>query len=265
MRPHAIAALIRRDALEGRRYPASLLLDLLFGVINLVIFLYISRTFRGVTTGHLHGAGSYFAFASVGIAFMIVIQAATTSVVRRVRAERQAGTLEALASAPVTSGELAVGMAGFGYAFGALRAAIYLGISALWLGLDVPDADWLGVAIVLVLGTVALMAIGIGLSALVLVYGRAEALTRVAVVALAFLSGAYFPVSVLPKWLEDVSVVLPSRIALDGLRAAFFDVGDWPARAGWLVVCIAVGFPLALLAFRAGLRATIRRGTITGA
>ena len=54
-------------------------------------------------------------------------------------------------------------------------------------------------------------AIGLLVAALVLRYGLgAESLAWVAIFAIAPLSGIYYPISILPDWLEAVAAILPA-------------------------------------------------------
>jgi ABC-type multidrug transport system permease subunit len=263
-RGSAIVTLMHGELIESRGHPLSLLLDLVFGIINLVVFFYISRTVRSPSRLALDGAPTYFAFAAVGISLMLVIQSATVVLVTRLRQEQQQGTLEALVTQPVPVPALSIGLAGYSYAFATLRAAGYLAISAVLLGLSAPRASWLGIVVILVLGTVATMAIGILLCAMAIAVRRGDALARVTVFALGFLSGAFFPVGRLPPALRAVARVSPPRVALDGLRAALFRGSGWEANAGWLVLSGAVMLPLAVLAFAGALRWCIRAGTLSG-
>jgi ABC-2 type transport system permease protein len=65
----------------------------------------------------------------------------------------------------------------------------------------------------------------------------------------------YYPVEVLPTWMEWLSVISPATYALDGIRGAILDgeglstMGDeiWP-----LLLIGAVAVPLGLLTFRRG-------------
>lgn len=66
--------------------------------------------------------------------------------------------------------------------------------------------------------------IGLVVSALVLRLGLgAESLAWVAVFALAPLSGVYYPVSILPGWLQPVAWSLPSSYVFEGMRSVLFD------------------------------------------
>lgn len=65
--------------------------------------------------------------------------------------------------------------------------------------------------------------VGLVVAALVLRLGLgAESLAWVAVFALAPLSGVYYPVDVLPAWLQPVAWALPSTYVFEGMRAVLF-------------------------------------------
>ena len=65
--------------------------------------------------------------------------------------------------------------------------------------------------------------IGLVVAALVLRLGLgAESLAWVAVFALAPVSGVYYPIDVLPHWLQPVAWSLPSAYVFEGMRAVLF-------------------------------------------
>jgi ABC-2 type transport system permease protein len=165
---------------------------------------------------------------------------------------------------PLSTVELAVGLTGAGYLLAAVRVMLYLAVAIIALGVAAPQADPLGVLVAVVVGCAAFMCIGIALLALGVAFRRGEALGRVALFGLTFLSGAYFPVSRLPGALRAVADVLPPTLALDALRAALFGGGGYWADIGWLVLSVAVMFPLALLALDSAVAWMTARGTLTG-
>ena len=129
-------ALVRRDWSITRSYRTALVTDLGFGFLNLVVYHFISRTLRPRVGSELAGAPSYFAFAAVGIALTVVLQAAITGFSRRVREEQLTGTLETLLAQPISSVELALGLAGFPFLFAIFRALAYLLLAGAFLGLS---------------------------------------------------------------------------------------------------------------------------------
>lgn len=67
-------------------------------------------------------------------------------------------------------------------------------------------------------------AVGMGVSALVLRYGQgAESLAWLSIFLIAPISAIYYPVSVLPDWLQPVAWALPPAHVFEGMRAILFD------------------------------------------
>ncbi|MFI2710842.1 ABC transporter permease [Micromonospora sp. NPDC018662] len=258
----AVVALLRRDLAERRGLRVPFLLDLVFGVLNLLVFLFVSRVLVPHPGAGITGSGGYFDFVAVGIVFLLVLQSATVQVVTRVTAEQRDGMLELCAAQPVPGWSLALGLVAYPFAFALLRAGLYLGLLAGVLGLRVDDASWPGVAVMLVLAALCTLPFGITLMGLTVAVGYGDPAARLLVVALSFLSGTYFPVSALPGVLQPVCAVLPTRAALDGLRAALAG-GDWGRAAVVLAGAAAVLLPLSAGVFDRALWLARRRGILT--
>ncbi|MEU8087695.1 ABC transporter permease [Micromonospora sp. NPDC049101] len=256
-----ILALVRRDLGDPRQFRLPLLLDLAFGVVNLVVFLFISRVLTPSSGTDLAHSASYFDFVAVGITFLLVLQAATTQLTGRVIREQRSGTLEVLAAQPMPVTALTIGTAGYPFLFALLRSCVYLAILGTVLGLHTGRADWWGVAVLLIAGTASVLGIGIALAAFTVAVGHGDAAARLFVVGLTFVSGTYFPVSELPGPLPELTAVLPSRIALDGLRAALAG-GDWVWSALALLGATALLLPVSSWAFAGALRVAASRGTL---
>lgn len=249
-----VSAIARRDFLVIRSYRLAFGLDLFFGVLDLTMYFFISRTFEGASSVSLHGAPSYFAFAAVGLILGAVIDATSVSVASRLREEQLTGTLEALATQPVTRLELCVGLVSFPFVFASIRAALYLLVASFWMDLDVSAMSWPGVAVMLLVSAFALAPLGILAGAVVLVVKRGVLLVGMLVSAMAILGGAVFPIAVLPGWLEWAGRAVPFRFAYDGVRAALFEGHGWEQDAVALlafgVALTPIGLGLFALAFR---------------
>src|SRR5215218_10283001 len=124
LRLSAVLALMRRDYLIRTSYRLVLVLDLFIGVLDVLIYYFISETFKGGVTASLGAAPSYFAFALVGIAVTAVVTATTSGIAAGVRDEQLTGTLEALVTQPVSAAEMAVGMCGMPFALATFRVGL---------------------------------------------------------------------------------------------------------------------------------------------
>lgn len=261
MRFPIIAAMIRRDFSIARSYRMAFVLDSVFGVLNLIVFYYISRALspRGADLG---GASSYFDFAAVGLAMTLVLQATTTQLAARIHQEQLTGTLEALWTQPISSTELALGLAGFPFLFATIRAAMYILLAGLFMGLDLSAADWPGFGLVLFASGVAIGAIGVLVASAVFAFKRGEGLAALFTFSLGLLGGALFPVEVFPGWVQPIAAIVPTRYAFDGVRRSLFGGAEWGDPFLALVAFVVVATPLALWVFRRAMRHSLRTGSL---
>ena len=105
--------------------------------------------------------------------------------------------------------------------------------------------------------------LGIILGGIILVVKRGEALVGVAMYTLGILGGAFFPISVLPAWLETIANLVPTHFAFHGLRGTRSSSGrDWATDALGSACLRGVGLPLANYLFRRAVDHTRKAGTL---
>ena len=106
-------------------------------------------------------------------------------------------------------------------------------------------------------------AIGLAVSALILRVGLGgEEMAWAAMFLIAPVSGVYYPISVLPAWLQVVSEVLPSAHVFEGMRAVLLQ-GIFPWHHFWIaLVQNAVYLVLGAALFGWAVRDARKRGTL---
>ena len=137
-----------------------------------------------------------------------------------------------------------------------MRASLVFGAVAAFFSLHMPEANF-GTAL-LVLGVASVSFIGIGMMTAVLPLISPEKGTQLGFMGqgiMLVVSGVYYPVTVLPGWMQAIAKISPATYALRGIRAAILE-GAGPA-AVWgdiwpLLVIGAVSIPLGLWVFRRG-------------
>jgi ABC-2 type transport system permease protein len=114
-------------------------------------------------------------------------------------------------------------------AVGAMGAAITLAVGVLLLGVPFDPAvvNWTLLAVMMALGLTSIVAIGVVLAAICL-QTRQEAWSYPEAVAgaLFLVSGAVFPLSVLPLAVQAIGLANPLTWWLEGVRRALFPVGQ---------------------------------------
>ncbi len=113
-------------------------------------------------------------------------------------------------------------------AVGAMGMAITIGVGVVALGLrfDLGVVDWVLLILVMVLGIVAIVAIGIVLAAVCL-QTRQESWSypEATAGALFLISGAVFPLAVLPDPIQALGLLTPLSWWIEGVRRAVFPGG----------------------------------------
>jgi ABC-2 type transport system permease protein len=144
----------------------------------------------------------------------------------------------------------------FAVLYGLVRAILLFVVVAAFFGLQFDDANFAAALVILVVASVSFFGIGMMTAVLPLISPEKGAqLGFVAQGMLLVVSGVYYPVEVLPGWMQWLAKISPATYALDGIRAAILDgasLGDlwhdiWP-----LVVIGAASIPLGLAIFNRG-------------
>lgn len=139
-----------------------------------------------------------------------------------------------------------------------IRTLIGVGFAAL---LAIPLYDFslfsLGLPLLLFFSNLLIFgwAIGLMVCALVLRNGLgAESLAWAVIFALAPISGVYYPIAVLPEWLQWLAALIPPSYVFEGMRTLMidgvFDTGLLAKAVGLNLVYILLGIGTFQLAFR---------------
>jgi ABC-2 type transport system permease protein len=170
--------------------------------------------------------------------------------------ERWEGTIEYTFMAPLSRPVHLFGMGFFAVGYGVIRAGLLFGIVATLFGLSLPHADFAGALVVLAAASISFLGVGMMTAVLPLVSPEKGAqLGFVAQGAMLVVSGVYYPVSVLPTWMQWLAKISPATYALRGIRSAIIDGAGVGALWGdiWpLLVIGVVAVPLGLEIFRRG-------------
>jgi ABC-2 type transport system permease protein len=188
-------------------------------------------------------------WAYLGIRFLFLMET--------VAWERWEGTIEYTFMAPLSRAMHLAGQGVFAILYGLVRATFLFVICAfVFFDLQMPDANFFAAFVVLVVASVSFIGIGMMMSVLPLISPeKGEQLGFVAQGMLLVVSGVYYPVSVLPEWMQALAKISPATYALDGARAAILEgtplTGLWGDIWPLLVIGV-VSVPLGLWVFRRG-------------
>jgi ABC-2 type transport system permease protein len=217
-------AFIERNYYIVKRYWAWELVWLVYTVANSLSISYI-----GVGAGQVSGGTGidskylvlYLAVGTIVWRYLAVIFYWVTDVVGL---ERWEGTIEYTLMAPISRFMHMVGQTAFAVLYSLVHTLVVLIVTVLFFDVSLTNANLLGFFVLLIAGSLSFIGISIVGSVLPLLFPeRGSQMTHLIIAGLLLVSGVYYPVSVLPGWLQVFSYLSPATYVLDGSREALLN------------------------------------------
>ncbi len=248
-----------------RRYVGWEVVWLVYSLVNALTILFIAAATERIT-GQRVDTSFMILFLLIGTTMWSYLSAVFDVVAETITWERWEGTIEYTLMAPVPRFLHLVGTCAYAVTYAALRAALIFAVVALVFGVDLSRANLATALAVVAMGSVSVIGLAIVAAVLPLLFTeRGAQMTFVIHSSLLLVSGVYYPVDVLPGWLQVFSPVSPITYVLRGVRAGLLDGVGVGAVAGDLAVLAAMGVvlvPLGLFVFATAERYAKRTGRL---
>jgi len=169
------------------------------------------------------GMRSYLDFVAPGILAQSVMTIAIFQGIMLIW-ERDQGTLQKYMVSPMPRSALVLGK-GLGSGTKGIVQAFTISILAALMGvhLNLNPLAWIGVALVVLLGSNFFSTLSLIIAALVGSRERVQGLGQIILMPLFFASNALYPLTVMPDWVAGVSHVNPLSYMVDALRTLMID------------------------------------------
>jgi ABC-2 type transport system permease protein len=258
----AAFAVVRRDFTLLTSYRFRFVTQLLSAFFGLTLFYYISRL---VKVGNGISSDEYYAFAVTGLMTLQVINSTLTIPSMTLRQELVAGTFERFAISPFGPVAGIISMMLFPLIYTLAIVTCMLAFAGLAFGLEL---QWATVPLSIPLGALAALAFapfGVFVVAGVMLAKQAAASTNWIVAGISLVGGLYFPVALLPSWIQWMSDVQPFTPAVELMRYVLLGMevpGSALLDVVKLLLFAVILLPLSVVALQRAVRTSSRRGTI---
>jgi ABC-2 type transport system permease protein len=247
-----LGGIVERNVYLTRRYIWWDLAFFVWTIANTLTIVFIAKGIKAsggsidvdrATTTLLVGA---VVWAYLGIIFEFITET--------VAWERWEGTIEYTFMAPLSRAMHLGGSGLFAVFYGLVRAILLFAVVALFFSLSLGSANFAAALLVLLVASISFFGIGMMTAVLPLISPEKGAqLGFVAQGMLLVVSGVYYPVSVLPQWMQWIAKISPATYALRGIRRSILDgVGIAWADVWPLLVIGTVCIPLGHWVFARG-------------
>ncbi len=207
----ATYAFFERNWNLSKRYWAWEVVWLVYSVVNAMSVTYIGASAQ---------SSSLILLLLIGTSVWTYLSVTFDGVTDIINMERWEGTIEYTFMAPISRFTHMVGSCLYAVAHGLLFTILQLAVMAFFFHLDLSHANYLTGLFMLLLGSVSFIGFGIATASLPLLYTEKGMQMSFIVRAIILLvSGVYYPISVLPNWMQPIARISPATYVLDGLRA----------------------------------------------
>ncbi len=230
----------------------------------------LSVTFIGAGAGEITGqdvdTGFLITYLMIGTLVWRFLASIFNNISEMIAWERWEGTIEYTFMAPVRRYNQMLGQTIFAIVYSFLFTVVIGAVVAAFFKLDLSDADFASATLILLVGSMSFVGIGVVASILPLLYPeRGAQMTNIVQAFFLLVSGIYYPVSVLPTWLQYLAKISPATYVLEGMRSALLPgtVEHEPLHYVWpLLLMGVIMLPLGIFFFQRAERYTKRTGKL---
>jgi ABC-2 type transport system permease protein len=195
-------------------------------------------------------------WAYLGIIFEIVTET--------VAWERWEGTIEYTFMAPISRPVHLIGMGVYAALYGMVRAAGIFIVVVAFIGIHLSSPNYAAAVALLAIASISFIGVGMMTAVLPLISPEKGAqLGFIAQGLMLVVSGVYYPVSVLPQWMQWISKISPATYALRGCRDSILHGVGLRWSDVWPLLVIGMfSIPIGLMVFRSGERYAKQHGKL---
>jgi ABC-2 type transport system permease protein len=259
-------AFLWRDTLIAASYRFAFISQIAGIFFSVATFYFMARLFGVAVAPHLTPyAGDYFAFVLIGVALGMYLQVCLQSFSSTIRDAQVLGTLEAVLLTPTEITTIILSSGLYGFVFTSFRVAVFGLFGVALFGLNLGHANLPAALLVLALMVVAFSSLGVISASFVMVMKVGNPLNWLFSNLSWVVGGVFYPVAVLPDWLQPIAWLLPLTYALEAMRLALLKGHGVVMLAPMLIplaAFAAITLPLSVLAFTHAVRRAKRVGSL---
>jgi ABC-2 type transport system permease protein len=262
----AVWGYVQRNYFLTKRYFMWELVWLTFTTVNAMSITFIGAGVDQVGGGEGTDIRGLMTFLLIGALIWSYLSMIFDVLSETVQWERWEGTIEYTFMSPTSRVTHLLGMGVYAVVYGILRTAVVLGVAMLAFDLDLSQANYWAALVVLAVCSISLVGFGVVAAVMPLLSPeKGQQVTYIISALLLLVSGVYYPVGVLPEWMQVAAQFSPVTYGLKGTRAALRDGAGVSELWGsiWPLLVMGVVFvPLGLFVFHLGERYAKRTGKL---
>ncbi|MBX6341023.1 MAG: ABC transporter permease [Thermomicrobiaceae bacterium] len=252
-------AFVERNFFLVKRYWGWELAFLIYNITSSLSVMYIGKAQQ-------IAGQDLILYLGIGTLVWSYLRSVFSNISEMIAWERWEGTIEYTMMAPISRLTHMLGVSVFSVIYGIVRTAVLLVALALFFDVNLSRANLAGATVVILFGSLSFIGVGIMAAVLPLLFTeRGEEMTFIISSVLLLVSGVYYPISVLPGWMQATARVSPATYVLEGMRATILEGAPTSDLGRYLLPMAVIGaltIPLGMAVFMAVERYAKRTGRL---
>lgn len=259
-------AFLKKDFLMESSYRLPFLLNIFAVLVSILGYFFIDKLFGHRMVSHLEKFGvNYFSYVLLSMAFFNYIGVGLGSFSNRIRVEQMQGTLEAILLTPARISIILFSLTLWNLCFATLNMAIYILFGIFLFKINFGNINWASTLVVLLLTVTSFSGLGILSASFIMVFKRGNPVNWLISNLEGLIGGVYFPITVMPIWLQFAARFLPITYAIQAIQLAVyrgFTVAQLSKEIGFLLLFSCVLLPLGFASFKYALKRARRQASL---
>lgn len=237
-----IGAFFVKDFRMHITYKLSFILEVLGIFFFSFVWFYIAKIVNPEVFLDSYGVG-YYSYVILGFAFFEFVQLMVNTLSNVIRDAQTTGVLESILVTPISITTFLGGSLIYPLFKTILKIVIYLLVAVLVFGVSLASANWLSLIIIVFVGLFSFIGLGALVASITIV--TKQNFSSWFTYLLRLISNLFYPLAILPLFVQDIAKLLPVSVYLDAIRLSLFQ-GAGPAAISSQIISLGI-FAVVLL------------------
>ncbi|MFA5119190.1 MAG: ABC transporter permease [Candidatus Omnitrophota bacterium] len=259
-------AFLKKDFLMESSYRMSFFFNIFGILVSILNYYFIDKLFGSKLVPHLSAFGvNYFSYVLLSTAFFGYVGVGLGSFSERIRAEQRQGTLEVVLLSPTRASTILFSLVFWNLILATIDMLVYIALAVFLFKMDFTHINIFSTIVIFILTIAPFSALGIISASFIMIFKQGNPVGWILGMVEGLIGGVYFPITVLPHWLQVLAKVFPITYAIEAIQLAVhkgYSLDQLWRQTGILLLFSIILLPLSLLSFTFSLRKARKDGSL---
>lgn len=214
-----MSGFIKRDFMLSVNYRFAFVMQFVVIFADIMLSYFVARLFGSSVAPYLKDyKGDYFSYVLIGMAFAHFFNTGINTFPNKISEAQTGGNMEAMLCTTTSASVIIVFSSLWSFIFSAIQVLMYFILGTLFFKANVIWADFILIFATFSLTILSVSGVGIIMASMKIAFKNVGHMAAIAIYGFQLFGGVFFPVELLPDWLQVISRMLPITYSLRIMR-----------------------------------------------